>query len=161
METKKPIKRNAAIVAFSKDHHFALLLVWKIKEGLKNLIEPHRITEYVIHFYDTDLIQHFKDEEEFLFSKLSADNPLRIQAETEHKTINNLIQGLRTNSGDKNSLEKFAATLEKHIRFEERELFNELQQILSDEDLIEIASINSREHESDTEWGDVFWKVRK
>lgn len=40
MEVKKPIKRNAAIVEFSKDHHFALLLVWKIREGLKKSIGP-------------------------------------------------------------------------------------------------------------------------
>lgn len=70
METKKPIKRNAAIVEFSEDHHFALLLVWKIREGLKKSIDPVRINRYAIHFFDTDLTHHFKDEEEMLFNKL-------------------------------------------------------------------------------------------
>ena len=63
METKKPIKRDPAIVTFSKDHHFALLLVWKIRQGLKNEIETSRIINYATHFFDNDLIFHFEEEE--------------------------------------------------------------------------------------------------
>src|ERR1700693_5601443 len=118
MEVKKPIKRNAAIVEFSKDHHFALLLVWKIREGLRKLVEPERINRYIVHFFDTDLNYHFKDEEEILFNKLSTNNPLRIQAETEHKNVRQMIDELRNNFGDRNLLKNFADTLEKHIRFE-------------------------------------------
>ena len=160
MGTTKPIKRNAAIVEFSKDHHFALLLVWKIREGLKKSIDPSRISRYVIHFYDTDLIYHFKDEEEILFNKLSSDSQPRIQAEMEHKNIRKLIDELRNKSGDNNLLQKFAETLEKHIRFEERELFNYLQENISDKDLAEIASsFKSRNHEPDGAWNDIFWKT--
>lgn len=158
MENKKPIKRNAAIVEFSKDHHFALLLVWKIREGLKKSIDSKRISKYVIHFYDTDLIHHFADEENFLFSKLSSDNPLRIQAEAEHKNIKQMISELRQNSDDRDLLKRFTDVLEKHIRFEERELFNHLQESISDKMLTEISlSVKSREHEPDGAWNDIFW----
>lgn len=161
-EAKKPIKRNLAIVEFSKDHHFALLLVWKIREGLKKSIEHKRISQYVIHFYDTDLILHFDDEEKLLFNKLSFDNPLRIQAESEHKSIKLMVDELRDNSGDNCLLEKFADTLEKHIRFEERKLFNHLQENISDNVLTEIAlSVNSRVHEPDGVWNDLFWTINK
>ena len=158
METKKPIKRNAAIAEFSRDHHFALLLVWKIREGLKKSINPARISKYVIHFFDADLSHHFQDEEKILFKKVSSDNRLKVQAVTEHKNINQMMDELRKNSGDKNSLEKFAAALEKHIRFEERELYNYLQENMSDDELREItSSVKSRDHEPDTAWNDIFW----
>ena len=161
METTKPIKRNAAIVEFSKDHHFALLLVWKIREGLKKSIEFSRITKYVIHFFECDLIPHFKDEEELLYSKLSKDNKLRIQAETEHENIYLMIDALRKKPDDKDLLQKFADTLEKHIRFEERELFNYLQENISESDLLEIASsLKQREQEPDTVWTDAFWESK-
>lgn len=161
METIKPIKRNAAIVEFSKDHHFALLLVWKIREGLKKDIEPSRITKYVIHFFDTDLIPHFKGEEELLFPKLSKDNKLRMQAEAEHENIYQMIDGLRKKPDDNDLLKKFADTLEKHVRFEERELFNYLQENISESDLSEIASsLKAREHEPETLWADAFWESR-
>jgi hemerythrin-like domain-containing protein len=159
MEVKKPIKRNAAMVEFSKDHHFALLLVWKIRQGLRKTIEPARISSYVVHFFDTDLVHHFKDEEEVLFNKLSTNNPLRTQAETEHKNIKQVIDVLRKNTGDRNLLKNFADALEKHIRFEERELFDHLEQNLSGDALAEMMlSAKSRDHESATAWKDVFWE---
>jgi len=40
MEKTNPIKRNEAIAELSRDHHFALLLVWKIREGLKKAVKP-------------------------------------------------------------------------------------------------------------------------
>ncbi|MCK6649465.1 MAG: hemerythrin domain-containing protein [Bacteroidia bacterium] len=160
MEIKKPIKRSAAIVEFSKDHHFALLLVWKIKEGLKRSIDSKRISKYVIHFFDIDLIHHFADEEKFLFSKLPSNNPLRIQAEEEHKNIKQMVDELKQNSENQDLLKSFAEALEKHIRFEERELFNHLQENVSDNVLKEIASsVKPREHEADGSWDDPFWKT--
>ncbi len=162
MEGTKPIKRSAAIVEFSKDHHFALLLVWKIREGFKKSIEPARITRYAIHFYDTDLAFHFKEEEDLLFNKLPSDNQLRIQAESDHKKIKQLINDLKKNTEDKDLLQVFADTLEKHIRFEERELFNYLQQNISEKDLNEIASaLQNRAHETDAAWEDMFWEIKK
>ncbi len=162
MEDKKPIKRNAAIVKFSKDHHFALLLVWKIREGLKKSIDAARIRKYIIHFFETDLVYHFKEEEELLFNKLPKENPLRIQAEADHKNIKQMVEEFRKNADGKNLLEQFADTLEKHIRFEERELFNHLQENISEKILAEIASsLKTREHDDDTTWNDIFWEFKK
>lgn len=161
MEKTKPIKRNAAIAEFSRDHHFALLLVWKIKEGLKKSIQSERISKYVLHYFETELMPHFKGEEELLYCKLPSDNKLKIQAETEHATIYRMIGDLLKNQSDKTLLQNFADTLEKHIRFEERQLFNYLQENISESELNKIASaLKSREHEPETAWTDVFWESR-
>lgn len=73
-----------------------------------------------------------------------------------------MIDELRNKSGDRNLLENFADTLESHIRFEERELFNHLQQNISDKDLTEIASsAKPRNHEPVGAWNDIFWDVKK
>ena len=145
IKAEKPIKRNAAIAELSKDHHAALLLIWNIRKAIKNSIEPDRISNYVVQFYENDLLNHFKEEEELLFIHLDASAPLRVQAEDEHKQIHLLIAGIRKNPGDKNLLETFATTLEKHIRFEERVLFNHLQDIIPPDKLSEIASaLNAR-----------------
>jgi len=162
MKKNKPIKRSPAIVEFSKDHHFALLLIWKIREGLKKSIEPSRISEYVIYFFENDLINHFQDEETILFNKLSIDNELRIQAETDHKDIYTLIDKLCSNPNEKSLLEKFANTLEKHIRFEERVLFNHIQQSMSEDELTKMdISIKSRDHKSGSKWDDLFWNKQQ
>ena len=162
MEPKKPLKRNPAIVTFSKDHHFALLLVWKIREGLKKDVETSRIINYAIHFFDTDLIFHFEEEETLLFIKLPSDNLLRLQAEEEHKLIKLEIDALRNNPEDKIGIENLANILEKHIRFEERELFNFLQETFTEEELVEIATaMESRKRDHEIAWKDEFWIIAK
>ena len=157
MKQEKPIKRDPALISFSKDHHFALLLIWKIKEGLKRNIQPERISRYVINFFETDLQQHFKLEEELMFQKLPADNKMRIRGENEHKYVYELIEQMQKQV-DKESLLHFADTLEKHIRFEERELFNFLQEKLSESELEEISRSHKMQHEPDDAWNDTFWK---
>lgn len=161
MESTKPIKRNASIVEFSKDHHFALLLIWKIRQGLGKSIDPLRISRYVIHFFDADLVDHFRDEEQILFNRLSSENPLRIQAEMNHLKIRKLIEELKEDSMDVKLLKNIADSLEKHIRFEERQLFNHLQEALPAEVLSELAaSIGPRPHDADNGWDDLFWEKK-
>lgn len=50
MKNQAPIKRHQAIVSFSKDHHFGLLLIWKIRQGLNKAVNPERISNYVTFF---------------------------------------------------------------------------------------------------------------
>lgn len=159
MGTTNPIQRNAAIAEFSRDHHFALLLVWKIKEGLKKSIQAERISRYVLHIFEAELKPHFKDEEEWLYNKISSDNKLRVQAEAEHATIYKMIADLTKNNSDKELLQKIADSLESHVRFEERHVFNYLQENISESELTKIASeLKAREHESEEAWTDPFWK---
>ena len=56
---------------------------------------------------------------------------MRLQAENDHKKLNDLIEHLRNNGNDEFKLGEFADLLEKHIRFEERELFNFIQESLT------------------------------
>ena len=158
MTNIKPIKRHESIAEFSRDHHFALLFVWKIRTGLKKAVEPERIKKYIVHFFNTGLKPHFKEEEELLFPLLSEENKLRIRAETEHKLMHQIIAEMENSSSDNLPIEKFADTLEKHIRFEERELFNYLQSAVSESALSEIAlQLKAREHEP-APWPDTFWE---
>jgi hemerythrin-like domain-containing protein len=135
MKKHKPIKRSKAFVRFSKDHHFGLLLVWQIRQDVAKETATSQIAGYVQDFFENDLRGHFKEEEELIFSKLPARDSLRNQAETEHSKLYLLIDCIRKDKSDKRLLQQFADSLEAHIRFEERVLFNHLQEIMSPEDL--------------------------
>lgn len=153
-----PIKRNPAIVRFSRDHHFGLLLVWKIREGFRRSIEAERISLYVTKFFENELVPHFRDEEENLFTRLPEDDKMRLQAENDHKKLNELIEHLMNNGNDEIMLSEFADLLEKHIRFEERELFNFIQESLTAAELAEIESAHAPvKCSTDSEWKDIFW----
>jgi len=141
MKNQAPIKRHQAIVSFSKDHHFGLLLIWKIRQGLE---------------------KHFKEEEQLLFSKLPADDVLRKQAEGDHQAIYKLVAAIEKKKDDAVLLNQLADELEKHIRFEERELFNHLQDNIKADDLEAIANRFPNSSKAiDEKWEDVFWEIKK
>lgn len=162
MKDLSPIKRHQALVSFSKDHHFGLLLVWKIRQGLAKAVSNERISNYVLFFFTEDLEKHFKEEEQLLFSELPADDTLRKRAEAEHQAINNLVAAVTANKDDANLLNQFAHALEQHIRFEERELFNHLQKNIEAEKLATIAGRFANSSKAiDDRWKDVFWEIKK
>ncbi len=160
MKDQAPIKRHQAIVSFSKDHHFGLLLVWKIRHGLEKTVNAERISKYVVYFFKEDLEKHFKDEEQLLFCKLPVDDTLRKSAEEEHQSIYNLVNAIDENKNDTNLLKQLANQLENHIRFEERELFNHLQNYITTEDLELIEKrFPNNSKTIDEKWEDIFWEI--
>ena len=162
MKNHMPLKRHQAIVSFSKDHHFGLLLVWKIRHGLNSAVDPRRISNYVIYFFKEDLAKHFREEEQFLFSKLADNDVLRKQAEAEHLVIYDLIAAIEENKYDALLLKQLADKLEKHIRFEERQLFIHLQNTISSAELESLENRFSNNSKAiEEKWEDVFWEVKQ
>jgi hemerythrin-like domain-containing protein len=159
MNTPKPIKRHQAILKFSQEHHFGLLLVWKIREGLKKNIETERIALYTNFIFEKNLEQHFKEEESLLFTRIDDKEPLKQRVIEEHQKIYLAIEDLKKGNHSTETLHNFADLLDKHIRFEERELFNYLQQHLSESQLSEIAAQHQSEKikDVDGQWADHFW----
>jgi len=144
MPEQRPIKRDKAFITLSKDHHFSLLLVWKIRKDLAAGMHGKEITHYVLDFFKDSLQEHFKEEEETIFSRLPNEDTLRKQAEKEHKYICFLIELLNENDSNRDLQEQFADMLEAHVRFEERILFNHLQETLKPEELEAISLIMNR-----------------
>lgn len=162
MNKPAPLKRHQTLVAFSRDHHFGLLLVWKIKHGLDNAVAPERISNYVLYFFERDLKDHFEEEEQILFPKLPVGHSLRQQAENEHTIIKGLIEQIRKDRANNQLLLQFAQHLQDHIRFEERVLFTAIQKVTGDRDA-EKPSMhsNNRNNDVDSGWNDQFWVGEK
>ncbi len=124
MEKLKPIKRSKELAPLSREHHDGLILVWKIRMGIKKSIELTRIGKYVQFFYQTSLSRHFEIEEEYVFSLLPPQNMERKEAETQHLVLRRQIAEIGEAATLTNtSLIDFSDLLEGHIRFEERILF--------------------------------------
>lgn len=128
----KPIKRHTAIQPISREHHQDLLLCWKIRTGFRKGVKAERIKKYVDWFYGEHVISHFEAEEKFLFPILGKEHVLIQKALTHHRRLNRLFQAEKDLV---KNLHKIEEELEQHVRFEERELFNEIQQKASTEEL--------------------------
>jgi iron-sulfur cluster repair protein YtfE (RIC family) len=142
------MKRHKALILLSHDHHKGLLLAQLLKKnappykGLPK--DPSGKMNYAIEAFKSDLTIHFKDEEEILFpllrNKTAEIDELINELLDEHKKIEDGISSLNKSDDLVNDLDKIGVILEKHIRKEERILFQKAQSILSDNELSGIES---------------------
>jgi hemerythrin-like domain-containing protein len=149
----KPIKRHPAIQPLSREHHQGLLLVFKIRKGLEMEIAPNRIGKYIAWFYQHYLTAHFEAEEKHLFPLLKDDHPMIKKVLEEHEQIRAMIEKA---DWTETSLYNFKNLLNNHIRFEERELFNHIQEVCSEPQL---EAVNKQLEEVDfcLTYQDQFW----
>ncbi len=154
MDTK-PLKRHQALQPLSKEHHFALLLCWKIRKGQELNIEPNRIGDFVKQMWDHQIAEHFEIEEKYIFSILEPDNKLLHEALSDHKTIKRLILNEPFTEKSLNRLEE---KLEQHIRMEERQLFPHIQSIASNEQLKAVQTHHTLPI-AEMPWNDRFWET--
>jgi iron-sulfur cluster repair protein YtfE (RIC family) len=154
MSIEKPIKRTESLKPFSRDHHHALLLCWKIRTGLKRNIAVEKIKKYANWFYQTHLLPHFEEEEKLLFPVLGNDNEQIRQALADHRRLKRLFED---ETEPEKSLSLIEEELEMHIRFEERILFNEIQKIATADQLKKIKQLHSDSPFCETT-EDKFWE---
>ncbi|MDT0688251.1 hemerythrin domain-containing protein [Salegentibacter sp. F188] len=154
MEKKKPIKRDKNIQPLSRDHHHTLLLCWKIRKGFSKGVFPERMKTYSDWFFKNHVLPHFKIEEEYLFPVLGENHEMVKKALADHRRLERLF------NDDKEitrSLSLIEEELELHVRFEERELFNEIQKQATTEQLEVITEVHKDERFQDNT-ADEFWK---
>ena len=151
---QRPLKRHQALQPLSKEHHFALLLCWKIRRGLEDNVDPDRIGRYLTRIWEHQLKPHFHTEEQYVFPVLGKENKLIRAAISEHRTIRRLI--LKQPFTIK-SLNRIEEKLEAHIRAEERRIFPLVQTTATSS---QMALISSKHHHpiQELHWEDEFWK---
>ncbi len=133
-EETKPIKRSVQLAPLSREHHDGLLFAWKIKQGLENNTPLEMLRKYSMWYWRHHIKPHFYQEEKILIPHMPADHPMAIRLKEEHDHIRELVLGL-DEQADKRSLQILCDLLNQHIRFEERELFGYLENLLSTEKL--------------------------
>lgn len=157
---RKPIKRNKNIVAFSKEHHAALLFCWKIRWGTHLNAEQERITAYVKWFWQNYLLPHQSEEEQLLF--IDKEDNLVKKALDDHILLKNKIENIIKGNSipTVEAFHDLADFLEDHTRYEERILFPHLEKTLSEAELekIGLALEEGRDRTANEEYADEFWK---
>ncbi|MBE0571387.1 MAG: hemerythrin domain-containing protein [Ignavibacteriaceae bacterium] len=141
------MKRHPALHTLSHDHHQGLILSQQLKKGapqykgMPSTIESKK--EYTQQFYKSELVQHFKDEEEILFPLVAkkvgdVDNMIS-EIISEHRKMESLVNELDKTQELEYILDELGQILEKHIRKEERELFVEIEKNLSEAELNDLS----------------------
>ena len=130
------MKRHTSLISLSKDHHQTLIIAQILKKnapvykGMPS--DPVGKRKYILDFWKTELANHFIVEEEILIpesiSKNSDLNEMCKQVFEEHKQIKGLISQLKHSDNPEYELDQIGQSLENHIRFEERIVFEKIQE---------------------------------
>lgn len=99
-----------------------------------------RIKKYTDWFYQTALLPHFIEEEKLIFPMLGNEHVYIRKAIGEHRRLSRLFEEQKE---PEKTISLIEEELEQHIRFEERILFNEIQQIATDGQLEKIKQLHS------------------
>ena len=152
-----PIKRSQELAPFSREHHEALLFVWKIRQGIKYKTDISILASYCRWFWENYLNDHFQKEEAAFKGVLPANNPMLEKMLDDHDAIRSKIEQL-TQFPAEQSFERLAQIIQYHVRFEERELFAYMQQTLTEAELEMIATHDNKPgNDVDARWEDSFW----
>jgi len=125
--------RHASLVPLSQDHHHGRSLALRCRKQALGQIKPmgvqglqERAKEFLA-FYTSNLLPHFRAEEEVLFPLLRSVVPENGEMIDEllqhHVQIRHALPQLEAGIGLAKLLFDLGDLLERHIRKEERELF--------------------------------------
>jgi hemerythrin-like domain-containing protein len=132
--------RNKNLIPLSHQHQHALAFCVSIDRALANpaAMETGAIQQEITRLYETELARHFEAEERFLFpaaEQLEEMTNLVDELRIEHGLIRRGVKRAEARDLTASDIQVFAASLSAHIRKEERELFETVQQRLTPEEL--------------------------
>jgi iron-sulfur cluster repair protein YtfE (RIC family) len=127
------MRRDPSLIPLSQQHHNGLALCVLTRRSLQSDSSPsncERLSRRIVDRYELELANHFELEEQLLFPSIRAEvgeHPLLSQLEVEHRRMEQMVETMRLSPISAHQLEEFCSLLESHIRREERELFEDVQ----------------------------------
>lgn len=136
--------RDKNLVSFSHQHQHALGLCVRIIRALESEEKGLRFWQAEIRAaFDSEIEVHFEAEEQILFPAAMQFEDLRklvSELAAEHIVLRSYNLAATALSLGPRELSDFASTLSSHIRKEEQQLFERMQQLLSEEELRQIGN---------------------
>ncbi|MCC6907145.1 MAG: hemerythrin domain-containing protein [Phycisphaerales bacterium] len=131
-----PLTREQVLAPFSRDHYTGLVQSSRLRKAPPDGAEAcAKLATDFIDAWDREIADHFDDEERLLLELMN--DPDRQRLLNEHGQVRDLAARIRAERdrgrSESVTLRAMGDLLESHIRWEERDLFNRLQQALTDE----------------------------
>jgi hypothetical protein len=143
------MKRHPALIPLSHDHHHGLVMALRLKKGGPASpndnwpSDPEKQIDSLLAFARNELLPHFELEEKQLLGCTTGCEELEARVWQDHRDLRMMIDDLAANPTDQAAglLRELGARLEAHIRFEEREYFPKLQELLGDDGMARLATV--------------------
>jgi hemerythrin-like domain-containing protein len=132
------VKRDPRLHGLTSEHHAGLVLARRVRRACE---EGRGDAAAVRRRFDAELEPHFRVEEDLLLPALAeaGEHLLARRTLEDHAALRAHLAAAE--AGDPARLGAFAALLEVHIRFEERELFPAAERALRAEQLERVQAL--------------------
>lgn len=140
------MKRSRELRPLSSGHHQALLVAFQLKKAIAGHAESagapkdlDGLAALARRFEESVFVGHVETEEALLGLHLAEADVRRLR--DEHRQMRDLLTEARAarNTARRAALLAFADLLERHVRWEERELFPGLEAVLGPEELARLG----------------------
>ena len=141
----RSLKRHAALIPLSRDHHFALMQALSlIRSHGASTAARREVAEAFLAYYEEELVGHMADEEAALVpaaSSILGEEAGRLLAEHEDLRARSaeLQRSLSDDALLQEQLPALGQRLHDHVRFEERVFFERVQERLTAEALEDLG----------------------
>lgn len=136
--------RDKSLVPLSRQHQHALALCVRIDRGSPiPEVDVQAWQAEMAHHFRAEIRIHFDAEEQFVFPAAKKFRELKSLVEgllNEHSWFRRQFDGAEAQSLSSEEITEFGRRLSEHIRKEERQLFERLQQLMRPEELAEIGA---------------------
>ena len=132
--------RDPSLISLSHEHQHALALCVLIDRSTADADTQARM---IVDQYDAEMRSHFEVEERVLFPAAAAlleTRDLAQELASEHRRLESMVDALRRGA-DTATIGEFTALLRQHVRKEEGVLFEEMQRLLSRDELDNIGKL--------------------
>jgi hemerythrin-like domain-containing protein len=126
------MKRAEALQPLSHQHHNSLMACLLLKKGIARKASQSTLNDFLSKFFREDIEPHFEAEEKHLLPLLDQLKPSYGKIlRSDHTLLRVLAARFMNHFASFSYLSNFATLLENHIRFEERLVFNFVQEHLN------------------------------
>ncbi|MFB3814477.1 MAG: hemerythrin domain-containing protein [Terriglobales bacterium] len=138
--------RDRNLIPLSHHHQHALALCVRLERGLKQRGDAAALAQWqaeIAQQFEAELRFHFEAEETIVFPAASRLDKLKLLVQdfmVEHRILRMYAQKAADRQLGRDGLEGFAEVLSRHVRKEERQLFEECQRLLTPPELQRIGS---------------------
>ena len=135
--------RDKNLQPLSWQHHDTLMACLMIEKGVKKNADIKVLQDFTRQIWEKDISKHFALEENYLVPQLRQKNfpeYLIRSLLNDHDLIRNFSARLLNGGASYRLFLSFAGLLEQHVRFEERLVFEKMQEMVPDADLEKMAT---------------------
>lgn len=137
------MKPDTCLSPLIQQNHDALENCSRIRRGIKKNTDVAILKDFAFTYWNKDLEQHIKTEEEGLIPKLEkfSFSPHYLHMiRRDHDLIRILIERIGVDGHEHKVYDVLASLVQYHIFFEERVLFPKVKEVLNEQQLQEIGN---------------------